>query len=198
MMDPAARIAPPSMSDRPRGLDRRAVLAGALAAAVSASLPRTARAAGERPVVDSARRTVSVPARVERVFAAGPPACILLGAAAPDRLIGWTRALTPEERAYLPAGLGALPAVGRLTGRGNTANVEGLLAAKPDVLIDYGSLSATYVSLADRVQAQTGIPYLLLDGSLAEIPHAVRLVADVCGVPGGGQPLARYAERVLA
>jgi ABC-type Fe3+-hydroxamate transport system substrate-binding protein len=66
----------------------------------------------------------------------------------------------------LPA-VRALPELGRLTGRGDTLNLERLLAGRPDVIIDFGSVSATYRSLADRVQAQTGIPYVLIDGRFA-------------------------------
>ena len=39
-----------------------------------------------------------------------------------------------------------------------------VLALKPDLILDVGSTSATFVSLAERVQEQTGIPYALLDG----------------------------------
>jgi len=45
-------------------------------------------AAAERMVTDSAGREVAVPERIERVFAAGPPASILLYVLAPDRMIG--------------------------------------------------------------------------------------------------------------
>ena len=176
-------------------IDRRAVLAGALASALVATRP--ARGAVLRHVTDAARRRVAVPARVERVFPAGPPASILVYAVAPERLLGWSRALSAEARVYLPRQFADLPEVGRLTGRGNTANIETVLASKPDVIVDYGGVTATYASLADRVQAQTQLPYLLLDGQLGEIPRAVRAVADVCGVPERGQGLAGYAERLL-
>src|SRR5262245_41127681 len=53
-----------------------------------------------RPVTDSAGRTVEVPARVERVFAAGGPASIILYTLAPELMLGWNRAPSPEERAF--------------------------------------------------------------------------------------------------
>ena len=177
-------------------LTRRRFLATGLASAVLA--PRIGHAADSRTIEDSAKRRVAIPARVERVFAAGPPACILVYAVAPDRLVGWTRAPSVEERAYLPQRYADLPTVGRLTGRGNTANVESVLAGKPNVILDYGGVTPTYASLADRVQTQTQVPYLLLDGRLGEIPRAVRLVADLCGAADHGQKVARYAEQLLA
>ena len=103
-------------------------------------------------------------ANVTRVFPAGPPAAIMLYTLAPELLIGWPRANRPEEREFLLPDIGARPEIGRITGRGNTANLEVVLALKPDLILDVGSTTQTYVSLAERVQEQTGIPYALLDG----------------------------------
>jgi iron complex transport system substrate-binding protein len=161
-------------------------------------LARAAPAADTRSVTDSAGRRVDVPARVERVYAAGGPASIFLYTLAPEKMLGWNRPPSPEERAFVPARYAELPTLGRLTGRGNTANVEVVLAARPDLIFDYGSLTATYRSLADRVQQQTGVPYLLLDGSLSAIPRAYALAGDLLGVPDRGRELARHAERLLA
>ena len=128
-------------------LDRRRVLAALTAAA----WPLGAQAQ-DTPVSDGARRAVTVPGTVARVFPAGPPAAIWLYTLAPELLLGWPRAIRPEEQAYLLPEIAARPEVGRLTGRGNTANLEAVLASKPDLILDVGSTDATYVSLADRVQ----------------------------------------------
>src|SRR5262249_6841833 len=126
------------------------------------------------------------------------PASILLYTLAPEKMLGWTRALAADERAFVPARFADLPALGRLTGRGNTANVETVLAAKPDVIVDYGSLTSAYVSLADKTQQQAGIPYLLFDGSFSAIPKVYTLLGSVLGVPDRGRELARHAEQILA
>ena len=170
----------------------------ARAASVVLLLASVSVAADKRVVTDSAGRRVEVPARIERVYAAGGPASVLLYVLAPDKLLGWTRPPSAEERAYLPAPYAELPTLGRLTGRGNTANVEVVLGARPDIILDYGSITPTYVSLADRIQQQTGIPYLLFDGSLSAIPGAFKAVGDLLGVGDRAAELGRYAERVLA
>ena len=79
-------------------------------------------------------------------------------------------------------------------GRGDTLNLERLMAVKPDLIIDFGTINDTYRSLADRVQAQTGIPYLLVDGRLENTPSALRLLADVLDVKDRGEALARLAH----
>jgi iron complex transport system substrate-binding protein len=87
-------------------------------------------AAAERMVTDSARQQVVVADRIERVFAAGPPAMVLLYVLAPDRMIGWPRAPHPEEMAYIAPEHRDLPEVGWLTGRGDTVDLEVLLQSK--------------------------------------------------------------------
>lgn len=152
---------------------------------------------GARTLTDSAGRVVEVPDRVERVFAAGPPAAVLVYAIRPEALLGWPRALRDSERPYIAEPYRDLPETGRLTGRGGDANIERVLAMKPDLIIDFGSVRDTYVSLADRVQAQTGIPYLLIDGRLDATAEALRLAGDAMGVPEQGEKLARYAESLF-
>jgi iron complex transport system substrate-binding protein len=138
-------------------IDRRSVLSGLAAAAIVAPIVRAAS------VTDAAGRTIAIPDQVERIFAAGPPASILLYTFAPDLLLGWTRSHEPAQCALLGAGACDKPEVERLTGRGNTTNFEVLLKLKPDLILDVGTVNDTYVSLANRVQEQTGIPYALLD-----------------------------------
>jgi iron complex transport system substrate-binding protein len=151
-----------------------------------------------RSVTDSAGRTVEIPETISHVFAAGPPASTLLYVLAPQDMIGWGRAPRDAERPFLLQAVRGLPELGRLTGRGDTLNLERLVAAKPDLVIDFGTINDTYRSLADRIQSQTGIPYLLIDGRFENTSAAIRLVADVLGVRDRGETLARAAEETFA
>jgi len=154
-------------------------------------------ASASREVVDDAGRTVTLPDRIERVYAAGPPASVLVFAIAPDKLIGWTRHFRDDEAHWVPEKYAKLPELGRLTGRSNTANVEVVLKEKPDVIIDVGATNATFASLADRVQSQTGIPYVLLDGRLQTTPLQIEKIASILGTPERGRELSAYASRIL-
>jgi iron complex transport system substrate-binding protein len=172
-------------------IDRRALIAGLSA---FFAMPRAARAAS---VTDSAGRAIPIPDQVRRVFPAGPPAAILLYTLAPELLLGWPRANRAEECAYLLPDICRRPEVGRLTGRGNTANLEVVLALKPDLIVDAGSVSDTYVSLAERVQQQTGIPYALLDGRFAKIADTYRKLGALVGRPAAARLLANYAADTM-
>lgn len=174
------------------GPDRRALLTGV--AAVLAS-PRLAHAATVR---DGAGREVPVPGKVERIFPAGPPAAIQIYTLAPELLLGWPRANRPEEREFLLPGIGDRPEIGRITGRGNSANLEAVLQLKPDLIIDSGSTGRTYVELAERVQSQTGIPYALLDGRFAQIPASYRILGRLTGRSERAETLARWCEETMA
>jgi iron complex transport system substrate-binding protein len=170
---------------------RTLLCAGALATSWSVS------ATAGRVVTDSAGRQVEVPDRIERVIAAGPPASVLMTIVAPEKLIGWNRKPPPEELPYLPAAVRSLPEIGRLTGRGGTANLEVVMAAKPDLILDFGSVSDTYISLADCVQNQTGIPYVLIDGRFARTLAALRLLGGILGVNQRADELAGRMEDIL-
>lgn len=172
-------------------LTRRRLLA---AASATLAMPHVARAA---TVTDGAGRTVTVPARTERVFPAGPPAAIKHYTLQPRSLLGWPRANRGSELVFLDPEVGTRPELGRLTGRGNTTNLEALLQLKPDLILDVGSVARTFVETADRVQAQTGIPYALLDGRFDKIAASYRLHGLLTSEPARAEELARYCEHVV-
>jgi iron complex transport system substrate-binding protein len=172
-------------------LTRRTLLAGGSATLFA---PLRVRAAA---VTDAAGRPVAIPDNVSRVFPAGPPAAIMLYILAPDILLGWPRANRPEECAFMLPDVCMRPEVGRITGRGNTANLEAVLALKPDLILDVGSTSATFVSLAARVQEQTGIPYALLDGRFEAIVPTCRKLGELIHRPAEAQALASYADATM-
>jgi iron complex transport system substrate-binding protein len=156
--------------------------------------PAPARA---RSFTDSAGRRLDVPDEVRRVFPAGPPASLTLYMTASEKMLGWTRAPSPEARPFLPARYADLPELGRLTGRGNTVNLENVVRLMPDLVLDVGDTSPTYVSLAERVQEQTHIPAVLIGGHLADTPDTLRNVGAVLGASERTETLARYTEGVL-
>ena len=169
-----------------------------VAAAAVASGAWRVEAQDTRVFSDGAGRKVAIPRRVERIYAAGPPASIVVFAVAPERLIGWTSEWRDAEKPFIAKKYADLPALGRLTGRGNTANVEVVLGAKPDVIVDYGTINPTYSSLADRVQQQTGIPYLLLDGDFDRMAEAIRQIGAIANEEKRAESLARYAQDTVS
>lgn len=171
---------------------RREILAG-LAATLAA--PRATYAAS---IIDGAGRAVRIPDRVMRVFPAGPPAAIMLYTLAPDVLVGWPRANRKEECEFMLPDICARPEVGRITGRGNSASLEVVLKHKPDLILDVGSTSATFATLAMRVQEQIDVPYALLDGRFEATAASYRTLGELIGRRAEAEKFARYVEETTA
>ncbi len=172
-------------------------MAAAVASAGEARPPFLG-AANTRQVIDSAGRNVAVSVNIRKIAAAGPVAAALLYAIAPEKMAGWSTKLAPESLALLPENVRGLPVIGRLSGRGGTASYEQFLRYGVDLVIDYGDIGPTYISLADRVQAQTGLPYLLLDGSLEKAPETLALLAQILGREAAAESQIEQAQMLLS
>ena len=85
----------------------------AMRAFVALAFLLAASVAYARTVPYFAGRKVDVPDKIERVFAAGPPASILLYMLAPEKMTGWPNPPTAEERPFIAAPYRDLPALGR-------------------------------------------------------------------------------------
>lgn len=147
-------------------------------------------------VTDATGRTVQVPDQVMHVLPAGPPAAVLLEALAPDLMVGWTGVLSDGARSLLPAAAASLLPVPRLTGPADvTAAVKAL---KPDLIVDYGTVSPRSIKLDETTQEKTGIPTILLDGSMAKTPQVLHTLGLILHREGRGDTLAALAEAMLA
>jgi len=139
----------------------------------------------------------ATPAVPRRVFAAGPPAAVLVYTLAPGALVGWPSRLDDAALAMLPAAVRALPVVGRLAGRGSTVSLEALVATTPDLVIDVGTVDATYQSQAQRIREQTGLRYELLPGRLRDSAQVLRQAGALLGVQARAERLASMADRIV-
>jgi iron complex transport system substrate-binding protein len=174
-------------------IDRRTLIGGVAAALIA---PRQSFATS---IIDSTGRTVIAPDKVLRVYPAGPPAAVELYTLAPDLLIGWLEPIGPQEREFLLPEIAARPKIPRLTGRGSdNINIDALTSLKPDLVVDIGNVGGSYASLAERVQQQSNVPYVLLDGHLDRIGATYRALGTLIGRSDAAEPLAHYAETTIA
>jgi iron complex transport system substrate-binding protein len=152
--------------------------------------------ASARSVVDATGRTVEVPDRIERVMPAGQPAAVLLYTLTPEKMIGWPHSPSPAAKSLLGPSFSDLPELGPLV-RDGKVQTEQMKAARPDVILDYGSISFRYADRAAMVQKATGIPVLLLDGKLERTPEVYRQLGEMLGTEERAADLAGAAERLL-
>ena len=72
-----------------------------------------------------------------------------------------------------------------------------MLKFKPELILDSGSIGATYISLANNVQELTKIPYVLLDGRFEDTPRIYRLLGEILGAKDRAELLAQYADETV-
>ena len=178
-------------------LTRRTVMGLGAGALLGAPFMGYAQAQDVRTLTDAAGRRVTVPGKASRVLASGPPGSVFLYTLAPETMIGWIRPPLPEEKPYLKAPYGDLPAYARMTGRGDTVDVAAVKARNADFILDIGAVDPGYVALADRIQGQVGIPYVLLDGTLAKTAASYRILGGLLGREARAEELARAADAMI-
>ncbi len=147
-------------------------------------------------ITDATGRTVTIPDHPERVLPAGPPAAVLLAAIAPAKMLGFPGPPGDAGRSALAPSASGLPTVPRLTGHPDIG--PAMRDLRPDLIIDYGSIAPRYQQLARETQQKTGIPTLLFDGALDQIPSVARTLGQILHQPEQAEVVARVAEAILA
>jgi len=149
-------------------------------------------------IEDATGRRVEVPDVIARVFPAGPPAAAFLYAVAPQSLLGWAHDPSARDRGFIAAPYADLPKLGALTGRDGEVDRQVLAQLHPDIIVDVGTVDSRYRDLAVKTQAETGLPYILLDGGIVAMPQTIRRLGGVLGATQRAEVLAAYAEQTLA
>ena len=147
--------------------------------------------------VDDAKRSVTIPTTVSRVFAAGAPAEVLLYTLAPEKLVGRNRLPEGDAVEFFPPAFRNPLFIRQLPEVDNPAADAEFIAARPELYVDYGTVHADYVAVLDAVRVRTGVPGMLLNGELARIPATYRKLGPALGVSQRGERLADAASRLM-
>jgi len=147
-----------------------------------------------RVFTDSCGRQVTVPTDVQKVAVSGPLAQMVVFAIAPDRMVGVSNAWDETAKEYFDAKYLDLPLLGQLYGGKGELNLETLLAAAPDVVIDVGEPKGSIVEDMDALQEQTGIPFVHIDAYLATMDETYAMLGDLLAMPNEAQGLADYCR----
>ena len=147
-----------------------------------------------RVFTDSCGREVTVPADVQKVAVSGPLAQMVVFAIAPDKMVGVANAWDETAQAYFDEKYLSLPLLGQLYGGKGELNLETLLAAAPDVVIDVGEPKGSLAEDMDALQEQTGIPFVHIDAYLATMDETYAMLGDLLAMPNEAQGLADYCR----
>ena len=148
---------------------------------------------------DSLGRTVELPADITRIAPSGAVATMLLAAIAPEYMVTINAAPSESQMAFLPANLAALPETGQMYGSKANLNLETLLAADPQVVIDLGDKKGDMTEDLNALQEQIGIPVIFVEADLAHMAAAFRTLGGLLsGKAARGEELANLVDRTTA
>ncbi len=147
-----------------------------------------------RVFTDSCGREVTVPADIQKIAVSGPLAQMVVFAIAPDKMVGVANAWDESAESYFDAKYLDLPLLGQLYGGKGELNLETLLAAAPDVVIDVGEPKDSMAEDLDALQEQTGIPFVHIDAYLASMDDTYAMLGDLLAMPNEAQGLADYCR----
>ena len=153
---------------------------------------------GTRMFTDSVGREVELPETIESVAPSGMVAQVMLYTLCPDMLCGLSQRFTDYAFDFVDEKYLSLPLFGQLYGSGATLNLEALMEAQPDVIIDIGEKKENMAEDLDGLQEQIGIPVIFVEATLPTMAEAYRTLGELGCEPERAQTLAQYCEDTLA
>ena len=147
---------------------------------------------------DDTGRTLTIPAEITRIAVTGPMSQIVLFSLAPEKLVALSNKWDPGAEAYFAPEYFNLPFLGQLYGGKGELNLEELLAAAPEVVLDVGEPKKSIGEDLAALTEQTGIPFLHIDAATATMPEAYRKLGALLGLEERAETLAQYCEEIMA
>ena len=135
---------------------------------------------GETTVfTDSAGREVVVPAKITKVAPSGAVATMFLASVCPDYMVCISSTPSSSQCKYLDSSIVKLPTTGQLYGSKSTINLEALLSAEPQIIIDLGDAKDGIAGDMDSLQKQTGIPVVFIEADLPHMANAFKMLGQL-------------------
>lgn len=161
-------------------------------------MPVIAMAQETRVFVDDAGREVVLAEDIERVVVTGPLGQIAVFAIAPDRLVGLCSAWDAAAKPYIDEEKYDLPVIGQIYGGKGNVNLEELIAANPQVVIDVGEPRGDIVQDLNDLQAQTGLPFVHISAYIDRLDETYARLGELLGMQEEGKILSDYCAETYA
>lgn len=147
---------------------------------------------------DSTGRAVEVPAKIDSIAITGPLSQVYIISLAGDMLVGVSNAYGEDAALYLPSHIFEKTEIGQLYGGKGEMDLEALLAAAPDVVIDIGEPKESLAEDLSALTRQTGIPFVHIDATVATADEAYRTLGKLLGREEKAEELAVWCEDTFA
>ena len=149
-------------------------------------------------ITDSCGRDVEIPVDIDRVAPSGATSEMVLMTIAPEKLVGLSSTPSKGQMKYYPEEMWTLPTFGQFYGSKANLNMEALIAAEPQIILDIGDKKETHKQDMNTIQRQTGIPTVFVEATLDTFPQAYRTLGKILGNEEAGEALAKYVENTVA
>ena len=192
---PPAPTAAPESTPAPAPAETKAPAPGEEPLTEAPAIPGEAAAV---EFTDDTGRTLPVPREITRIAVTGPMSQIVVFALAPEKLVGLSNAWDPGAETYFAPEYFDLPLLGQLYGGKGELNLEELLAAAPQLVLDVGEGKKDMAEDLSALTEQTGIPFVHIDAATGTMGEAYRKLGSLLGLEERSEVLAAYCEDILA
>ncbi len=151
--------------------------------------------------VDDLGREVVLPLEITRIAPSGTNAQVIVFQIAPEKLVGLASWLDEDEKRIYPSYTHDLPAFGTLYGKKANLNMETLILANPELIIDVGDIKGSVEEMAkelDQVSATVGVPVIFIEANMGNYGEVFRRLGTLLGYEQRGEELARYYENAVS
>lgn len=148
-------------------------------------------------IIDKADREVEIPVEINKVYCTSPTAMILMYTIDSNLLVGGIYEPSELELKYLDDVFCELPILGGWYGKGNDANYEEILKAKPDIILNVGDITEETVEFSDKIQEQLGIPTVIVESDIFAIEDTYRFLGEILGREDRTNQLVEYIVELL-
>ena len=147
---------------------------------------------------DDLGRIVSVPQNARRIAITGPLSQVYILPLAGDLLVGVCNEFTSDAAKYLPEDIFSKTEIGQLYGGKGEMDLEALLSAAPEIVVDIGEPKDSMAQDLNALQEQTGIPFVHIDATVRTAPDAYRELGRLLGREEKAEELALWLEATYA
>jgi len=145
---------------------------------------------------DSCGREVELPVNIDRIAPSGALSQIVLYTLCPDKLVGLSIQFDDMQSEYIDEKYTSLPVFGNFYGE--TLNLESVMLAAPQVIIDIGPVNPTAADDMDSIQGRTGIPAIFIHMDIDSMLTAYETLGRITGETGQAQKLSGYIDQTLS
>lgn len=153
--------------------------------------------ASAREITDMLGRKIEIPDNPKKVYAPAPYGTYALYAMDPNLLAGWIFEIDAENYPYLHPRMKSLPTIGRVFGAGQSANLELLLAAHPDLVLMWQHTNEFNAKEAEKLKILNAPFIYAVDESIEDYGKIFRFLGKALNREERGNKLADYSEKVF-